>query len=330
MKKLFSILALSLFLASTSIAKADFATGLAAYDAGDYSLAFLEWGKAAENGDVAAQRNLGHLYRWGKGVEKNPVRAAYWYHRAAKSGFARAQYSLAILYLRGEGVPQDVVEAKRWLQKAAVQGDDSSIKKLDELSKIDLPEENNEASTQIYGMKKGDPEKEVAKQVESAQEEDKTVSIANHLPQSQAPEETYVPVRKEAYSPDDKDKHIVIEAKQTGDNVISKVTSDNTAKPKTETMPSEALTTGEHENYLIHLESYNKESDIEKGWKILSKKVPDIAPLQYVVKQATIKDKLYYRLYAQAPLEKARDICKQLKDKKLYCVIYNPEMKRTK
>ena len=114
---------------------ADFAKGVTAYDTKDYKTAFQEWEKAAENGDLAAQRNLGHLYRWGKGVERNSARAAYWYHRAAKVGFDRAQYNLAILYFRGEGVPKDEVEAMRWLEKSAKQGNKHANIMLEKMQK---------------------------------------------------------------------------------------------------------------------------------------------------------------------------------------------------
>ena len=49
-------------------AQADFAAGLAAYDAGNFNEAFVEWWPLAENGDSAAQIAIAELYRTGKGV----------------------------------------------------------------------------------------------------------------------------------------------------------------------------------------------------------------------------------------------------------------------
>lgn len=112
---------------------ADFTSGLTAYQKGDYETALQEWTKSAENGDLAAMRNIGHMFRWGKGVDKNPARASYWYHRAAKAGFDNAQYNLAILYLTGEGVPKNESEAVRWLELASKQGHLEARKKLEEL-----------------------------------------------------------------------------------------------------------------------------------------------------------------------------------------------------
>ncbi len=105
-------------------ALADFAAGVAAYDNGDYATAFAEWLPLAETGDPAAQRNIGHLYRKGQGVEQDLDSAVEWYRRAAEVGFARAQANLASMYLRGDGVPQDYAEAAKWFERAAIQGHD--------------------------------------------------------------------------------------------------------------------------------------------------------------------------------------------------------------
>jgi hypothetical protein len=115
------ILAMSLATASAPV-RADFDLALRAYDAGDYATAFKEWARLAEQGDLAAMRNIGHLYRFGRGTEKNPAKAAEWYRRAAEGGLDRAEANLAALYLTGEGVPQDYAEAAKWFGHAAEQG----------------------------------------------------------------------------------------------------------------------------------------------------------------------------------------------------------------
>jgi uncharacterized protein len=103
-------------------ARADFDLALHAYDAGDYATAFKEWARLAEQGDLAAMRNIGHLYRFGRGTEKNLAKAAEWYRRAADGGLDRAEANLGALYLIGEGVPQDYAEAAKWFGRAADQG----------------------------------------------------------------------------------------------------------------------------------------------------------------------------------------------------------------
>jgi TPR repeat protein len=113
---------LLLMLTVTTPAGADFDGAVKAYDAGDYAAAFKEWARLAEQGDMAAMRNIGHLYRFGKGTEKNLTKAAEWYRRAAEGGLDRAQANLAALYLSGDGVPQSYADAAKWFERAARQG----------------------------------------------------------------------------------------------------------------------------------------------------------------------------------------------------------------
>ena len=106
-----------------SLAYADFDRGLRAYNAGDYQTALREWLVDANQGDSAAQNNVGTMYAYGFGVPINYAEAAYWYRLAANQGNAGAQQALGEHYLNGEGVPQDYAEAMRWLRRAADQGD---------------------------------------------------------------------------------------------------------------------------------------------------------------------------------------------------------------
>ncbi len=72
---------------------ADFSDGVAAYDRGDYATAFSEWKPLAEQGDAAAQYNLGIMYSNGRGVPQDHVQAVKWYRKAAEQGVAFAQYN---------------------------------------------------------------------------------------------------------------------------------------------------------------------------------------------------------------------------------------------
>ena len=85
---------------------ATFEAGQKAFIHGNYDKAFLQWRQAAEEGDLTAQRNIAHLYRWGKGVPQDLTQAAFWYYMAARGGLDTAQYNLGVMYLRGEGVPR--------------------------------------------------------------------------------------------------------------------------------------------------------------------------------------------------------------------------------
>ncbi len=112
----------ALILASTPATGADFAHGLAAFEAGDFVAAMAEWRQLAEIGDAAAQNNLGFLYEKGLGARADPFAAAEWYQRAAEQGDADAQANLGVLYTLGRGVPKDLVAAHKWLELAAQQG----------------------------------------------------------------------------------------------------------------------------------------------------------------------------------------------------------------
>jgi TPR repeat protein len=119
--------ALLLLAACTSVPDAqrfnvEFDKGVSAYEAGDYQAARALWQPLADNYDLAALRNLGHLYRLGQGVEKNPQKARRYYEKAANFGHAPSQTNLALMYFAGEGVKADSAQAMIWLKKAAAQG----------------------------------------------------------------------------------------------------------------------------------------------------------------------------------------------------------------
>lgn len=78
--------------------------------------------KWAEEGDAAAQNNLGVAYATGRGIPQDDVEAAKWYHKAAEQGNADAQFNFGFMYFKGRGVPQDDAEAVRWYREAAKQG----------------------------------------------------------------------------------------------------------------------------------------------------------------------------------------------------------------
>ncbi len=102
--------------------RADFAEGLAAYDAGDFQAALEAWLPLAEAGDAEAQVALAQLHISGLGVTADPATAVRWYRRAAAQGEPVAQLNLGDLYGRGLGVPRDLVQAYLWLSLAANQG----------------------------------------------------------------------------------------------------------------------------------------------------------------------------------------------------------------
>lgn len=109
---------------------ASFEDGRKAFVQGDYGAAFDQWRQSAEDGDLSAQRNVAHMYRWGKGVPQDLTQAAFWYYSAAKGGLDTAQYNLGVMYLRGEGVPRNEEEGVIWLERAAEQGNKQAADRL--------------------------------------------------------------------------------------------------------------------------------------------------------------------------------------------------------
>ena len=91
---------------------------------------FQETKAKAEQGDAAAQFNLGVTYSDGRGVVKNEVEAVKWYRKAADQGYAAAQFNLGFMYANGEGVVKDEIEGYKWYLLAGAQGDEVAKKSI--------------------------------------------------------------------------------------------------------------------------------------------------------------------------------------------------------
>jgi len=96
--------------------------GDAAYEMGDYEEAFKWYSQAAEQGNLAAQLNIGIMYDDGIGVAENDAEAAKWFRLAAEQGDEQAQHNLGVMYEEGEGVAPSHSEAVKWYRMAAEQG----------------------------------------------------------------------------------------------------------------------------------------------------------------------------------------------------------------
>ena len=62
-----------------------------AYSKGDFQTVITYLNPLAEQGDAAAQYNLGFLYMKGKGVPQDIKMVIKWYTKAAEQGNAKAQ-----------------------------------------------------------------------------------------------------------------------------------------------------------------------------------------------------------------------------------------------
>ncbi len=137
MRNLIFIIGLSCLAVSQGRAdpRADFAAGLAAFDAGDYAVAHRNWQSLAQAGNPQAQIALAGLFIAGLGVTADAALAAAWYRRAALQGAAMAQLNLGDLYARGQGVQRDLVKAYAWLELAARSGQVWARQRRDEIGR---------------------------------------------------------------------------------------------------------------------------------------------------------------------------------------------------
>jgi TPR repeat protein len=124
-----------LFVVLAVPAAADFATGLAAYQKGDYATAAKEWMPLAEQGDAPTQYNLGLLYLDGHGVPQSPAEAVKWFKRAAEQDYTDAQHNLGAMYGSGQGVKRDYIQAYKWLNICAAKGNAGCASQRDLVAK---------------------------------------------------------------------------------------------------------------------------------------------------------------------------------------------------
>ena len=112
--------------------------GRAHFAAQNYDAALTNYKRAFELGSVRALFTLGTIYDHGDGMERDPVRARFYYEIAAQKKFAPAIVSLGVLYQTGVGVPQDPARAYELYRQAASLGDARAINKMGELTEKGL------------------------------------------------------------------------------------------------------------------------------------------------------------------------------------------------
>ncbi len=76
--------------------------------------------RLADGGDPRAQNELGALYQSGGGGSQGKARALEWYAKAAEQGYVPAQHNLGMLFLVRGGSSEAL--ARQWLEKAAEGG----------------------------------------------------------------------------------------------------------------------------------------------------------------------------------------------------------------
>lgn len=120
---MFKILSIALIGALfTFNAFADTSEGKRAFQNQNYALALKKLLPAANKGDPAAWYILGKMHFAGLGVQKNPKKAVDHFKKAAELGNVDAQKEYGAALALGEGVEKNDEEGLKWLMIAVQQG----------------------------------------------------------------------------------------------------------------------------------------------------------------------------------------------------------------
>ena len=135
-------LALAIMALAVSADAGPFEEGLAAYKQGDYPTALQFWRPLAEQGNPAAQFNLGFMYGNGRGEAEDDAEAVKWYSKAAEQGVVGAMFLIGSTYASGgRGVPPNLVPANMWFNIAAAYGDENGRKQRDFWARFLTPDQ---------------------------------------------------------------------------------------------------------------------------------------------------------------------------------------------
>jgi len=100
----------------------DLASGIAAFEAKNFSQARALLAPLARQSAPEAQYRLAIIHQNGLGTVRNESPAEKWMRAAAEQNHAPAQHGLGIMYLQGDCVRKDLAAAADWLERAAAQG----------------------------------------------------------------------------------------------------------------------------------------------------------------------------------------------------------------
>jgi len=91
--------------------------GLVCRDLGEYKEAYSYFEQSYKQGFIWALTNLGSLYCFGKGVEKNIKKAIALWQEAGEQNDAEACYKLSVIYYDWDGIEKDYDKALYWRKK---------------------------------------------------------------------------------------------------------------------------------------------------------------------------------------------------------------------
>jgi hypothetical protein len=99
------------------------------------------------------------MYEDGQGVAQDYAEAVKWYSLAAEQGDVMAQSNLGHLFVEGKTGKEDFIQAHKWFNIAGANGDGEEHKNRDAVEKLMTPDQISEAQrlarewTQEYGKK---------------------------------------------------------------------------------------------------------------------------------------------------------------------------------
>ena len=105
----------------------------------------------AQQGDAAAQYELGEFYYDGQRTPRDLPQALHWFEQASLQGNAQAQLRLGSMFFRGEGVPANNVQAYIVLKMAAVNGSDEAMDSADQVA-AQMGREEMQLASQVLGQ----------------------------------------------------------------------------------------------------------------------------------------------------------------------------------
>jgi TPR repeat protein len=150
---LLSLIFLFLFSGSSVVFGRDLQDGLDAYKRKDYIEAIRLFHLSAEQGNVSAQFNLGHMYEKGKGVPKNYKEAVRLYRLSAEQGDVDAQLKLGVSYGMGRGVLKDYALAHMWWNLSGSNGNKDAAENRDIVEKKMTPQQIQKAQDMARNWK---------------------------------------------------------------------------------------------------------------------------------------------------------------------------------
>ncbi len=128
-------------------------SGIAAFEAKQFSRATGLLAPLAETGNVDAQYRMAIMAQNGLGMLPNPLLAFSYMKAAATAGFSVAQHGLAFMYMQGECTDKNPRKAIEWFRRAADQGLIGSLTTLAMMYEQGLGVEKNlEEANRLYRL----------------------------------------------------------------------------------------------------------------------------------------------------------------------------------